>query len=35
MDDVDRHWDYHDKNGDGLISLQEYKDTSYGVIEGS
>ena len=34
LDDVDRHWDYHDKNSDGFISLTEYQDTSYGVIEG-
>ena len=34
LDDVDRHWSYHDKDNDGFISLQEYKDTSYGVIEG-
>ena len=34
LDDVDRHWSYHDKDNDGFISLQEYQDTSYGVIEG-
>ena len=27
LDDVDRHWNYHDKD-------KEYQDTSYGVIEG-
>ena len=34
LDDVDRHWSYHDKDKDGFISLKEYQDTSYGVIEG-
>ena len=34
LDDVDRHWGYHDKDNDGFISLQEYQDTSYGVIKG-
>ena len=34
LDDVDRHWGYHDKNNDGFITLDEYQETSYGVIEG-
>lgn len=33
-DDVDTVWDYHDKNKDGFISIEEYKDVSFGVIEG-
>lgn len=33
-DDVDNVWDYHDKNKDGFIDMEEYKDVSFGVIEG-
>ncbi len=33
-DDVDSVWDYHDLNSDGYIDLEEYKNVSFGVIEG-
>ncbi len=33
-DDVDSVWDYHDLNSDGYIDLEEYKNVSFGVIDG-
>lgn len=33
FDDVDRHWGYHDKNEDGKISWEEYKNTAFGMVE--
>lgn len=32
-DDVDRVWSYHDKDGDSFISLDDYKNASYGNIK--
>ena len=32
-DDVDRHWDYHDANGDIKITWEEYKESAYGMVE--
>ncbi len=32
-EDVDRVWSYHDKDGDGFISLDDYKQASYGTID--
>lgn len=32
-DDVDRHWSYHDSNNDQKVSWEEYKQSSYGMVE--
>ena len=34
-DDVDNLWDYHDLNKDHFIDLDEYKNVTFGVIEGT
>lgn len=33
FDDVERHWGYHDKDSDGKISWQEYRESSYGMMD--
>ncbi len=33
-DDVDRVWSYHDKDRDGFISWEDFRQSSYGTVEG-